>query len=209
MSPRPESSLRRIWRSLFGPSRAEINSPPEQMSEETKAYLRKRQARLDFTKATQYPHNVLTSHGRSITPYRIEVTDRGSIRSNLIEFATQPRVRELAAQMKPLLKAKPDDGLMLDEGTGRFYLKSQLERYGVEKAEALGEIDMKTEIMLFKHAAQNVAMQRLFGDASPRNPIVLDEATGKVYPKNNPKELRGTVKLGAPVINEPRPGRRR
>lgn len=47
--------------------------------------------------------------------------------------------------------------------------------------------------------------RELFGDASPNNPICVDEGTGRVYAKNNPSEIRGYVKItesfGAPRNN--------
>lgn len=197
MAERQPSALRRMWTSLFGPSADEINAAPEDMSQSTRDYLRGRQAKYDFNKATTYPHKVLTSHDRAIIPYRVTADGRG-LHSNLIEFASQPRVRELYQQMQPLLTARRDDILMLDDSSGRFYLKSELDKCGADKAKPLGEIDLKTERMLFSHAAQNIGMKRLFGGASYDNPIVMDES-GKVYPKNNPSDVRGHLRLGSTV----------
>lgn len=197
MADHQPSTLRRIWTSLFGPGADEINAAPEDMSQSTRDYLRTRQAKYDFNKATTYPHKVLTRHDRAIIPYRVTANGH-SLQSNLIEFASQPRVRELYQQMQPLLSSTRDDVLILDDTTGRFYLKSALDKCGADKARPLGEIDLKTERMLFNHAAQNIAMKRLFGGASHDNPIVMDES-GKVYPKNNPSDVRGHVRLGQSV----------
>ena len=197
MADHPPSTLRRIWTSLFGPGADQINAAPEDMTQSTRDYLRKRQAKYDFNKATSYPHKVLTSHDRAIIPYRVMADGRG-LHSNLVEFASQPRVRELYQQMQPLLSSARDDILMLDDTSGRFYLKSALDKCGADKAQPLGEIDLKTERMLFHHAAQNIGMKRLFGGASHDNPIVMDES-GKVYPKNNPADVRGHVRLGMTV----------
>lgn len=206
MADHQPSALRRIWTSLFGPGADQINAAPEDMTQSTRDYLRKRQAKYDFNKATSYPHKVLTSHGRAIVPYRVFASGRG-LHSNLAEFASQPRVRELYQQMQPLLSSARDDMLMLDDTSGRFYLKSALEKWGTDRAQPLGEIDLKTERMLFNHAAQNIGMKRLFGGASHDHPIVMDES-GKVYPKNNPSDVRGYVRLGSAVhmgnVHKPR-----
>lgn len=208
--PSKPSALRRFWNALSGrgPGIDDALEAPADIAENTRTRVLRKQAKYDFTRATTYPHKVLTKHGRAIIPYRVTASGHG-IASNVFEFGAQPRVRELSAQMAPLLKSRRDDGLMLDESSGRFYLKSDIDAHGVKPERALGEIDMKTEIMLFNHAAQMTAMRRMFGDARPDNPIVLEEGTGKVYPKNNPDDVRGHVQLGSTVhMSAARPRRR-
>lgn len=145
---------------------------------------------------------ITTKHGNKIIPYRVEVTGRGGLRANVAEFMSQPRVREIRQQMAPLLKTKPGDKFLLDEETGDFYLQSDVEKQGAENTNPLGQIDMAHELSLFKHAGQMIMMKKMFGDASHDNPIVLEEGTGKVYPKNDPKDVRGHVKLG-PTVEGP------
>lgn len=145
---------------------------------------------------------ITTKHGNKIIPHRVEVTGRGGLRANVAEFMSQPRVRELKQQMAPVLKTKAGDLFLLNEETGDFYLKSDVARLGAGQAKPLGQIDMKHELPLFKHASQMVMMKKMFGDASYDNPIVLDERTGAVYPKNDPKAVRGHVNLG-PTVEGP------
>lgn len=164
------SSLRRLWNKLTG---------------------RNENENADGT--------ITTKHGNHIIPHRVFVSDRGGIRNNMAEFMSQPRVRELKQLMAPLLETRAGDKFLLDEETGDFYLQSEVKKYGAEKAQPLGQIDMAVELPLFKHAGQMVMMQKMFGDASYDNPVVLDERTGNVYPKNDPKDVRGRIKLGPSV----------
>ncbi|MCB9991851.1 MAG: hypothetical protein H6867_10890 [Rhodospirillales bacterium] len=140
-----------------------------------------------------------TRHGNRIIPYRV-TAGGGSIRSNLIEFMRQPRVRELQRQLEPLLKAGPDEKITVNPDTGSFYLASDIRKNGMVKATVLGQIDLDLEKELLDHALQLVMMHKLFRGASPENPIILDEVTGRVYPKNDPGETRGHVKLGPKVM---------
>lgn len=142
---------------------------------------------------------ITTKHGNHIIPHRVFVSGRGGVRNNMGEFMSQPRVRELKALMAPLLKTAAGDIFLLNEETGDFYLQSDVKKLGADKAQPLGQIDMAVELPLFKHAGQMVMMRKMFGDASHDNPIVLDERTGNVYPKNDPKDIRGQVKLGPSV----------
>lgn len=142
---------------------------------------------------------ITTKHGNHIIPHRVFVSDRGGISNNMAAFMSQPRVRELKQLMAPLLKTRRGDIFLLDEETGDFYLQSDVKKQGAENAKPLGQIDMAVELPLFKHASQMVMMKKMFGDASYDNPIVLDERTGNVYPKNDPKNIRGQVKLGPSV----------
>ncbi len=137
-----------------------------------------------------------TKHGNRIIPYKVTVTHNGGMHANVAEFMFQPRVRELEKQMAPLLAAGHQERLVLDPETGNFYLNSDIERNGIAKATALGQIDLDLEKDLFKAAAQAVGMEKLFHGASHDNPIVLDEGTGRVYPQNNPDETRGFCEAG-------------
>lgn len=145
---------------------------------------------------------ITTKHGNKIIQHRVTVSDRGGLRANVVEFMTQPRVHELRQQMTPILKTKAGDKFLLDEETGDFYLQSDVDKLGAENAKPLGQIDMRYELPLFNHAGQMTMMNKMFGDARPDNPIVLEEGTGKVYPKNDPKDVRGHVKLG-PTVEGP------
>ena len=145
-----------------------------------------------------------TRHGNRIIPYQVTAKP-GGLHANVIEFQFQPRVRELQRQMQPLLDAPYGETLVLHPETGNFYLRSDVEKNGIDKAAALGQIDMELEESLFKAAAQWVSMGKLFGGASYDNPIVLDEGTGRVYAKNKPEETRGHVNLGPTVHNTPPP----
>jgi|GEM_PF-1735255 len=150
---------------------------------------------------------IITRHGRKIIPFRVTVTGRGGVRNNIVAFMSQPRVRELQRQMAPLLKTRAGDKLLLDDATGDFYLQSERDDLGAERVRPLGQIDMAVEEPLFKSAAQQVMMRKLFGDARPDNPIVLDERTGNVYPANDPKAVRGQVRLGPGVAGPAASGR--
>ncbi len=142
---------------------------------------------------------ITTKHGHQIIPHRVFISDRGGLRNNIPEFMSQPRMRELKQLMQPILKTKAGDIFLLDEETGDFYLKSDVNQKGADRAVPLGQIDMAYELPLFKMAGQLVMMQKMFGDARPDNPIVLEEGTGKVYPAHDPKDVRGHVKLGPSV----------
>lgn len=139
-----------------------------------------------------------TKHGHNIIPRNVTLDGRG-MRSNIVEFMFQPRAIELMKQMAPLLTSPVDDKFILHPETGAFYLDSDVRQNGIGDAKILGQIDIDMEERLFKVAAQNVMMKKLFGDASHANPIVLDESTGRVYPRNNPDQTRGHVNLGPKV----------
>ena len=152
---------------------------------------------------------ITTKHGNRIIPHRVFVSGGGGLRNNMGEFMSQPRVRALKTLMAPLLETGAGDIFLLNEETGDFYLQSDVKKRGADKAQPLGQIDMAVELPLFKHAAQMVKMRKMFGDASHDNPIVLDERTGNVYPKNDPKDIRGQVKLGPGVAGPAASGRGR
>ncbi len=177
--------MRRIWDRLFLDIDQQLQNP-EQLSDNMRARIRACQAREDFTKATQYPHKVLTAHNHVITPYRIRISPRGGVSVNMPEFLSQPRMATLKAQMAP---AEKGGLLLLDEASGRFYLNT-------DPQNPLGKIDIKTEKTLFQTAAQAARVKYLFGDASHENPVCLDMATGAVTAKDNPADVRGHVRLG-------------
>lgn len=152
---------------------------------------------------------ITTKHGNRIIPHRVFLSGGGGLRNNMGEFMSQPRVRALKTLMAPLLETGAGDIFLLNEETGDFYLQSDVKKRGADKAQPLGQIDMDVELPLFKHASQMVMMRKMFGDASHDNPIVLDERTGNVYPKNDPKDIRGQVKLGPGVAGPAASGRGR
>lgn len=167
---------------------------------EKPSYLRRLWNRLSGKPANENADGTITTkHGNRIIPHRVFVTGGGGLRNNMSEFMSQPRVHALKQLMAPLLKTGAGDKFLLDEDTGDFYLQSDVKKYGAGNARPLGQIDMDAELPLFKHAGQMMMMRKMFGDASHDNPIVLEEGTGKVYPANDPKDVRGHVKLGPQV----------
>lgn len=150
-----------------------------------------------------------TKFGARIVPYRITVSRTGlSLRANVDAFCFQPRAFELQEQMKPLLTAQPGDSIVLDDRSGKFYLQSALTRDG-GRAHPLGQIDLALEKLLFEHAKRMIVMRKLFGDASPDNPIVVDD-NGRIYAKNKPAETRGQAHFGQTIENpatKRKPGR--
>lgn len=181
------SGLRSVWDGLFLDIDRQLLDPAR-LSAHMRARIFAVQAKEDFTRATAYPHKVLTAHNRVITPYKVWIYGRGGVKTNILEFSSQPRVIELKRQMAPVEKGAGP--LMLDEQNGRFYL-------GSDRHRPLGEIDLKTERMLFSEAAR---FTYFFGDARPDNPLCLDEGTGAVYTQKNPANIRGHVKLG-PIVH--------
>lgn len=140
-----------------------------------------------------------TKHGRHIIPYSVEVTGSGGIQTNVADFISQPRVREIAKQLDAVDFGK-GDSVSLDVDTGDFYLHTAEDDQNPDTLrEPLGQIDVELEEGMLKHALQMKKMKYLFGDCSPSNPIVLDESTGRVYPANAPEKTRGFVKLGPTV----------
>ncbi len=183
------SNLRRIWDLLFLDIDRQLSNP-DALSDSMRARILACQAREDFTKATLYPHKVLTAQNRIITPYRMTITERGGIRVNMEEFVSQPRLHELRAQMAP---AEKSGKIMLDEQSGKFY-------HSETPHAPLGQIDIKTETALFSHAAQATRVKLLFGDASAANPICVDMGTGAVYAQKSPENIRGHLRLGQEII---------
>jgi len=109
--------------------------------------------------------------------------------------------------MGPLNGTRDGDRIALNTTTGQFYLDSDIKRLG-DQAAPLGQIDLKLEEKLFDAAARNVVMNKMFRGMSYKDPIIVDES-GCVYPKNNPKELRGHISRGPEVHissdNQPKP----
>ncbi|WP_435640986.1 hypothetical protein [Micavibrio aeruginosavorus] len=74
----------------------------------------------------------------------------------------QNRISELKRQMHPLLSSPVrNDRIMLNHETGGFYLRSDVEKNGMDNASALGRIDLKTEYGVFKTAAKQVQSQKI------------------------------------------------
>lgn len=140
---------------------------------------------------------ITTRDGRRITPYRVDVSPGGVLHTNVLAFHTQPRMRELREQMKPLLASPPGDRILFDKATGEFFLKSDLDTQGREKVRVLGTADPDLEESLVRHAATVTGMNKLFGDASHDNPIVV-EPDGTVHAQNS-DVVRGRVNLGPEV----------
>jgi hypothetical protein len=140
---------------------------------------------------------ITTRDGKRVTPYRVEVNPNGVARTNIAEFHSQPRMRELREQMKPLLTSPPGDRILFDKKTGAFFLKSDLDRQGREKVTILGTADPDVEEKLVRHAATVTGMNKMFGDASPANPIVV-EPDGTVHAQNS-TDVRGKVNFGPEV----------
>lgn len=129
---------------------------------------------------------VTTRHGRHIIPYKMTVKNNGAIDSNLPDVLAQPRMTELLAQMRPMLGAPAGDKFMLDETTGDFYLKSDIQKNGVDKAKPLGQIDVGTEKTLFSLAAEEILQERAFGPRAPQSPTLHDGMTGTAHPRRLP-----------------------
>ncbi len=126
---------------------------------------------------------VRTAHGRLIIPFRVSAHG-GGISNNIIEFSSQPRARELYAQLQAYVTAAEGDSLTLNEATGRFYLQSDIDRNGIDKATILGEIDIETEKGLFKTVYQRIAISRMFHQAGPGNPVHVDDFGRPVKPRH-------------------------
>jgi hypothetical protein len=142
---------------------------------------------------------ITTKHGNRIIPHKVSASGaNGGLKSNIAEFMSQPRRIEISKQLESI-DWSTGDKPSLDLNTGCFYSAKDLEKNGLENATPLGQIDVDLEKRIFRLAAEKNKMRYLFGDASYKNPIVLDEATGRVYPKNNPEQTRGHVNLGPKV----------
>jgi hypothetical protein len=141
---------------------------------------------------------ITNKFGQDIIPYRVTVGNSGSVSANPGEHMFQPRVNELKEQMKPFLTAARGDLITLDAATGEFFMQSDLEKSGRAGVKVLGTVDLPLEQSLFDAAHQRISMQKLFGDASPQNPIVVTD-DGTVYPANDPAQIRGKVSLGPAV----------
>ena len=74
--------------------------------------------------------------------------------------SSDTRLAQLIAQMNPLLSSPTADVLMLDEGTGAFYLQSEIYQKGLDGAQELGRIDMKQEEPLFRQASRTVMRKK-------------------------------------------------
>lgn len=131
---------------------------------------------------------VTTCHGRHIIPYRSTLDHRGGIVSNLADVLAQPRMHELIAQMQPLAQSHSRDKLVLDETSGFFYLKSDITKNTLRRAEPLGQIDPQTEKDLFILAAEETLLRRAFPAAGQRKdlPPLYDDMTGKTYDRQLP-----------------------
>ncbi len=136
--------------------------------------------------AGRLPHEnrdgtVTTRHDRHIIPYRLTATRGGAVCTNLPEFLAQPRVQELYLQMQAIVGTPPRNKFVLDETTGDFFLKSDIERHGHRGARPLGQIDVETEKALFIHAGEMAMRDYHFG-LSPKPPRHMhDGMTGKRY----------------------------
>jgi hypothetical protein len=117
----------------------------------------------------------------------------GGAESNQTAVMTQPRVRQLMEQLSPLRHAPAGERVHLDDNSGCFYLASAWEKQGAA-AQPLGQIDITLEKPLLHSAAEQVILQRMFGDARHDNPITIT-GNGTVYPKNNPSDYRGHVRI--------------
>jgi hypothetical protein len=130
---------------------------------------------------------VTTRHGRHIIPYRQTLDRNGALGSNLPAVLAQPRMHELMAQMQPLADSRAaNDKLMLDETTGDFFLKSDVQRHGAAKAKPLGQIDIATEKDLFIFAAEEITLRRHFGPPPARRGDLRDSMTGQPVPRSLP-----------------------
>lgn len=105
-----------------------------------------------------------TKHGRHIVPLRAKFkdTDAGGIRTqNLPEFLSQPRVKEIRAQVSEVNYAKGQD-VILNKDTGDFYLKDVNESAeSVLNKAPLGQIDLDSEKSLFTAALRLHSMQQM------------------------------------------------
>ncbi|MDY0009794.1 MAG: hypothetical protein RBS08_08810 [Bdellovibrionales bacterium] len=148
---------------------------------------------------------VTTCHGRHIIPYRSTLDHRGGIVSNLADVLAQPRMHELIAQMQPLAQSHSRDKLVLDETSGFFYLKSDITKNTLRRAEPLGQIDPQTEKDLFILAAEETLLRRAFPAAGQRKdlPPLYDDMTGKTYDRQLPPLPPSVPRLPAPLPRKP------
>lgn len=83
------------------------------------------------------------------------------------------RMAELKRQMRPLLSSSvANDRIMLNHETGDFYLRSDVEKNGMDQATALGRIDLATEVTMFKYATRemlNLKIQNASNNPRPTN----------------------------------------
>lgn len=146
---------------------------------------------------------VVTKHGREIIPYKISIHkySLGSpavAYSNLGDFLGQPRALELKEQMKALLTSPSGDRFVLHPDSGDFYLASDIDCVGIERATALGQIDIALEEKLFKLVGERILASKIFNGVSAENPICMD-SSGRLYRASNPEETLDRVKLGDPI----------
>ena len=135
---------------------------------------------------------VTTRHGRHIIPYRTHLRRDGGLDSNLRDVLAQPRLRELMRQMRPLLTAPAGDKFVLDETTGDFFLKSDVQKHGAAKAKPLGQIDVAAEKDLFILAGEEIFIDRAFGPAAARRRgPANDSMTAAPTRKPRPNTRRG------------------
>lgn len=72
------------------------------------------------------------------------------------------RMAELKRQMRPLLTSPVrNDRIMLNHETGDFYLRSDVEKNGMDNATSLGRIDLKNEVTMYKYAARDVLARKV------------------------------------------------
>ncbi|MCP4355104.1 MAG: hypothetical protein GY793_05635 [Proteobacteria bacterium] len=104
--------------------------------------------------------------GQKIVLKQYSTPHKKGIARNLRDFIDQPRMKELINQMLPLLDQPDGESISLDEETGNFYLQSEFNEKGANKASPLGQVDLPLEKTLFNQAEKSTFWNRLSRNAS-------------------------------------------
>lgn len=140
---------------------------------------------------------ITTKHGHRIIPFKVQHRP-GLFYNNAAEHMNQPRVKDIRNTVTSVNYTQGQT-VVLDKDSGNYYLKNADESDSdVTDRQPLGQIDLELEQKIFETALMLHKMKQLFGDCSRENPVCVDDS-GKVYPKNNPEDIRGHVNIGPTV----------
>lgn len=118
-------------------------------------------------KTLQADGTIRTKHGRNIFPYRVSVNCSdpmlGWSMSADMRYYTQPRMIELAEQIRPLRTSPQNDHIHINEETGDFYLHSDVQKNGIENATLLGQIDVALERDMLKWQESRIRTPKMVG----------------------------------------------
>lgn len=118
-------------------------------------------------KTLQADGTVRTKHGRNILPYTVSVRCSdpllGWSMSADMRYYTQPRMTELAQQIRPLRTSPKDDHIHINEETGDFYLHSDVLKHGIKNATILGQIDVDLERDMLKWQESRIRTPKMVG----------------------------------------------